>query len=68
MSATQKLEITEEQQKEIDALFSNDKLIKYMAAGMPNTGEKPDLKKIAERQEEAIGALSKKDDSFWSFE
>lgn len=62
------LEISEEQQKELDALFANDKLVKYMMAGMPNTGEKPNLKEITERQNETIRILSKKDESFWSFE
>lgn len=68
MSETVKFNITLEQQSEIEALFNNEELKKYMSAGISNTGTKISIEKKLERQKNAIDILSSKDEKFWSFE
>lgn len=68
MSEPNAIDITPEQAQEIDTLFKNEALKKYMSAGLANTGTTTSIEEKLERQQKAIDVLSTKDESFWSFE
>lgn len=68
MSDSNSIDITPEQAQEIDALFKNEALKKYMSAGITNIGTTTPIDEKLRRQQKAIDVLSTKDESFWSFE
>lgn len=60
-------EITAEQRRQIDAIFSNPELISFMSSGLANDGEIASDSEILARQQKAIDIMAEKGDDFWNF-
>ncbi|MBQ4566631.1 MAG: hypothetical protein IJA79_00720 [Desulfovibrio sp.] len=59
--------LSADQEKELDSIFSNERLVEFMESGIHNSGDVEPDNVILDRQIQAIEAFSQLPESFWEF-